>query len=46
MAMQDSLRLHVTLTVVDGVFGGGLTWADLLALDPDTAISVSEVSHG
>ena len=34
MAMQDSLRLLVTLALVDGVFGQGITWADLIAIDP------------
>lgn len=34
MAMQDSLRLLVTLAIIDGVFGAGATWADLLAVDP------------
>ena len=34
MAMQDSLRLLVTLALVDGVFGPGATWAHLLAVDP------------
>lgn len=34
MAMQDSLRLLVTLAIIDGVFGAGVTWADLLVVDP------------
>lgn len=34
MAMQDSLRLLVTLAIIDGVFGAGVTWADLVAIDP------------
>jgi hypothetical protein len=34
MAMQDSLRLLVTLALVDGVFGQGITWAHLIAIDP------------
>jgi hypothetical protein len=34
MAMHDSLRLLVTLALVDGVFGPGATWASLLAVDP------------
>jgi hypothetical protein len=34
MAMHDSLRLLVTLALVDGVFGPGATWASLLAIDP------------
>lgn len=34
MATQDSLRLLVTLGLVDGVFGPGMTWADLIAVEP------------
>jgi len=34
MAMHDSLRLLVTLALVDGIFGPGATWASLLAIDP------------
>jgi hypothetical protein len=34
MVMQDSLRLLVTLALVDGVFGPGITWADLIAIEP------------
>jgi hypothetical protein len=34
MAMHDSLRLLVTLALVDGVFGPGATWASLIAVDP------------
>ncbi|CZS92504.1 uncharacterized protein RAG0_03112 [Rhynchosporium agropyri] len=34
MAMQDSLRLLLTLAIIDGVFGVRVTWADLLAVDP------------
>jgi len=34
MAMHDSLRLLVTLALVDGVFGPGITWASLIAFDP------------
>ena len=34
MAMQDSLRLLVTLALIDGVFGPGITWADLIAVEP------------
>jgi len=34
MATQDSLRLLVTLALVDGVFGPGATWADLIAVEP------------
>ena len=33
MAMHDSLRLLVTLALVDGVFGPRITWADLLAIE-------------
>jgi hypothetical protein len=32
--MHDSLRLLVTLALVDGVFGPGATWASLIAVDP------------
>ena len=34
LAMHDSLRLLVTLALVDGVFGPGATWKRLLAIDP------------
>lgn len=34
LAMHDSLRLLVTLALVDGVFGPGATWSSLLAIDP------------
>ena len=37
LAMQDSLRLLVVLALVDGVFGPGVTWASLLAIDPGEA---------
>jgi hypothetical protein len=42
MTLHDSLRLLV-IALVDGVFGAGITWADLLAIDPGTLISVSVV---
>jgi hypothetical protein len=38
MATQDSLRLLVTLGLVDGVFGPGMTWADLIAVEPSKHI--------
>lgn len=31
---QDSLRLLITLALVDGVFGPGVTWNNLLAVEP------------
>ncbi|KAH8747116.1 hypothetical protein F5882DRAFT_312058, partial [Hyaloscypha sp. PMI_1271] len=34
MAAYDSLRLLVTLGLVDGVFGKGATWESLLAINP------------
>ncbi|KAF4636083.1 hypothetical protein G7Y89_g2010 [Cudoniella acicularis] len=34
MAMQDSLRLLATLALVDGVFGPGVSWSSILAIDP------------
>lgn len=34
MAMHDSLRLIVTLALVDGVFGSGVTWSSILSIDP------------
>lgn len=34
MAMHDSLRLLLTLALVDGVFGPGVTWASLVVIDP------------
>jgi hypothetical protein len=34
IATQDSLRLLITLALVDGVFGPGITWDDLLAVEP------------
>jgi hypothetical protein len=34
MAMSDSLRLLVTLALVDGVFGAGVSWSSILAIDP------------
>jgi hypothetical protein len=39
MAMQDSLRLLITLALVDGVFGSGITWADLIAVEPGKHLS-------
>jgi hypothetical protein len=34
IAMHDSLRLHMTLALVNGVFRPGATWASLLVVDP------------
>jgi hypothetical protein len=34
LAMHDSLRLLVTLALVDGVFGPNATWMSFLAIDP------------
>ena len=39
MAAYDSLRLLVTLGLVDGVFGKGATWESLLAINPGKSAS-------
>ena len=38
MATQDSLRLLVTLGLVDGVFGPGITWTNLITVKPSKYI--------